>query len=146
MLNIFKYVSKFIKATRYALIINKADDAQCNGNFAKSLEYLEKANGIVSLTAEDLLTRAEVKRRLKKYTDSIEDARLALQKVKEKKKYSKYDRDYLLYYGCRIGALSQKSMENIEEEFVDQEFKQIKLSKLSKSKVSSYILRNFPLK
>lgn len=147
VLKILKYIHipNIIRAIRYALLISKAEDFQCATNYIQALEYLERANNIHPLLGEALLTRAQIKRCIKKYSESIEDAKLAIQKIK-KKNYSKADNDYLIYYSCRVGALSQIAMNNIEEEFVDQEFKQVKFSDIPISQVSGHILRDFPLK
>lgn len=144
MFKITKFMPKFIKAIHYALLINKASDAHSKKDYVKALEYLKKACKVVPLLGEDLLTRAQINRRVEKYSESIEDSKLAINRIK-KENYKKADKDYLVYYACRVGALSQIVRDGIDERYVDQEFKQVKWSNILKSKVSSHILRNFPL-
>ena len=148
MYKIFKKILILPTALRYAFLVGKAEDAHCKKNYRKALEYLAKADVIYPLMGTALLERAVLKLRIKSYSESMDDVKDAIKKIK-KKNYSETDRDYLIYYACRIGTIAQSAHENIEEELVDQEFRQVTYADVLVSQVSNevsdYILRNFPL-
>ena len=136
---------------RYAVYCSRAYDAFAEKRYEDALSYYNRADEVIGsanesrLLDQDLLSRAQLQRRLQLYAESLEDVRLAIAKIR-KKNCSSADKDYLLYYAARVGALSQSAKEDIAEASVDPEFLHLTRSKPDKTKVSGSILRSFPLK
>ena len=141
-----KFLKKLMKILRYTICITIANDHRSKKKYFKALEYLQKAEKINPLLSEELLVRSHVYMRLKEFTLSIKDAKSAIKMIKVRKKYSKYDRDYLIYFASRIGITSQCGRDKIEPRFADQEFRKIRYEHIVITNVNKFILRDFPLK
>ena len=100
-MNIFK---KIILSLRYANLISRVNDDRENKDYINALENLQKASEIKLLDGESLLKKYHINMHLERYSDSVVDAKKAIQQINKRVRYSDNDRKYLLYCAGTIGV------------------------------------------
>lgn len=125
-------------------LLSQVYDDRANKNHNKALENLIKADKLKPLDCKSLLIKAHVNMRLKKFSDSVVDARNAILLINKKDKYSTNDRNYLLYCAGNIGAYSQTKGYKLSKGLIEEQFVCVVNLKYDSSKVSKHIVDDFP--